>query len=347
VTAAGTARLRSADALRAARRHGRRRDAVLVTALAVAAVVLFVAGLVFGAKTLALPDVLRALSGQTVPGVSFAVVELRLPRAVGALLAGAAFGLGGMLFQTLLRNVLASPDVIGISTGSSAAAVTAIAFFGASGLVVSGAAITGGLLTAVLIWALASRRGLSGLRFVLVGIAVAAALQAVIGYVLTRADIKAAEQATVWMAGSLSRSLWDQLAPTAPALLALLAIALLGARTLPVLRLGDDSATALGARPARNRILLILCAVLLVAVATSLTGPISFVAFLAGPIALRLVKRDSALAPASAMIGAIIVLAADLVGQHLFPITLPVGVITGAIGAPFLLWLLMRGRTRA
>lgn len=343
-TAAATA---SADRLRAARRRNAVRDAVLIAGLAVVVVALCTAGLVFGAKTLALPDVLRALTGQTVPGVSFAVVELRLPRVVGALLAGAAFGLGGMLFQTLLRNVLASPDVIGISAGSSAAAITAISFFGASGLVVSGAAIAGGLATALLIWVLAYRRGLSGLRFVLVGIGVAAALQAVISYVLTRSDVKAAEQATVWMAGSLSRSLWDQLAPTAPALLVLLVIALLAARALPVLRLGDDSATALGARPQRSRILLILCAVLLVAVATSLTGPISFVAFLAGPIALRLLRRDAALPLASALLGAIIVLAGDAVGQHLFPITLPVGVITGAIGAPFLLWLLMRGRTRA
>lgn len=336
-----------ADRLRAARCHREARDAVLIAGLAVVTVLLFGAALMFGTKTLALPDVLRALTGQTVPGVSFAVVELRLPRAVGALLAGAAFGLGGMLFQTLLRNVLASPDVIGVSAGSSAAAITAISFFGASGLMVAGAAVAGGLATALLIWALAHRRGLSGLRFVLVGIGVAAALQAVISYVLTRSDVKAAEQATVWMAGSLSRSLWDQLAPTAPVLAVLLMVALLAARTLPVLRLGDDSATALGARPQRSRILLILCAVLLIAVATSLTGPISFVAFLAGPIALRLVRRDAALPLVSALLGAIIVLAGDAAGQHAFPITLPVGVLTGAIGAPFLLWLLMRGRTRA
>ncbi|OZB89698.1 MAG: hypothetical protein B7X41_01415, partial [Microbacterium sp. 14-71-5] len=129
--------------------------------------------------------------------------------------------------------------------------------------------------------------------------------------------------------------------------LVLLAIAMLAARHLPVLRLGDDSATTLGARPQSSRILLIVCAVLLIAVATSLTGPISFVAFLAGPIALRLVRRDAALPLVSALLGAIIVLAGDAVAQHLFPITLPVGVITGAIGAPFLLWLLMRGRTRA
>lgn len=333
--------------LRTARRRLILRDGVTLGLLGAVVVALFAVGLVFGSKTIALPDVLRALSGETVPGVSFAVVELRLPRAIGALLAGAAFGLGGALFQTLLRNVLASPDVIGISAGSSAAAITAIAFFGASGLVVSASAIGGGLLTALLIWVLAYRRGLSGLRFVLVGIAVAAALQAVISYVLTRADVKAAEQATVWMAGSLSRSLWDQLGPTAPALLLLIAGALLAGARLPVLRLGDDSATALGARPQRSRVLLILCAVLLIAVATSLTGPISFVAFLAGPIAMRLLRRDAALPLASALVGAIIVLAGDAVGQHLFPITLPVGVITGAIGAPFLLWLLMRGRTRA
>ncbi|UJP10712.1 iron chelate uptake ABC transporter family permease subunit [Microbacterium sp. KUDC0406] len=337
----------AATLLRTARRRSATRDGILLGVLALAVIALFLVALVFGTKTIPLLDVLRALGGETVPGASFAVVELRLPRAIGALLVGAAFGLGGMLFQTLLRNVLASPDVIGISAGSSAAAITAISFFGASGLVVSVAAIAGGVLTALLIWVLAYRRGLSGLRFVLVGIAVAAALQAVISYVLTRSDINAAEQATVWMAGSLSRSLWDQLGPTAPVLVVLLVVALLAATRLPVLRLGDDSATALGARPQRVRMLLILCAVLLVAVATSLTGPIAFVAFLAGPIALRVVRRDSALPAAAALVGAIVVLGGDAVAQHAFPTDLPVGVVTGAIGAPFLLYLLMRGRTRA
>lgn len=324
-----------------------RRDALVVATLAVIALALVVLGLVSGSKTFPLADVGRALLGEPVPGVSFAVVELRLPRVLGALLAGAAFGLGGALFQTMLRNVLASPDVIGISAGSSASAIVAIAFFGASGLVVAGAAIGGGLLTALLIWALAYRRGLSGLRFVLVGIAVAAALQAVISYVLSRSDVKAAQDAAVWMAGSLNRSLWDQLGPTAPALLLLLAIALVAAARLPVLRLGDDTATVLGARLQRSRLVLVLCAVLLIALATSLTGPIMFVAFLAGPIAMRLVRRDGMLPIAAALTGAVVVLTADAVGQHLFPVALPVGVITGAIGAPFLMWLLMRGRTRA
>ncbi|WP_424936908.1 MULTISPECIES: FecCD family ABC transporter permease [Bacteria] len=329
------------------RRRLVRRDAMVLGGLTALVVVLLGVGLVFGSKVVPLPDVLRALSGQTVPGVSFAVVELRLPRMVGALLAGAAFGLGGMLFQTLLRNVLASPDVIGVGTGSSAAAVAAIGFAGASGIAVSGAAIAGGLGSALLIWVLASRRGLSGLRFVLVGIAIAAALQAVIAYVLTRTDVKAAHEAAVWMAGSLSRSLWDQLALIAPALAVLIAAGLAAARRLPVLRLGDDTATMLGVRPRRSRLALILCAVLLVSVATSLTGPIAFVAFLAGPISLRLVRRDGALPVAAALVGATTVLAADAIGQHLFPVVLPVGVVTGAVGAPFLLWLLMRGRTKA
>ncbi|MDR6868028.1 iron complex transport system permease protein [Microbacterium resistens] len=333
--------------LGASRRRLARRDGDVIALLAALVLALLVVGLVFGSKIIPLPDVLRALAGEPVPGAAFAVTELRLPRMIGALLAGAAFGLAGALFQTMLRNVLASPDVIGISAGSSAAAIIAIAFFGASGLAVAGAAIGGGLLCAVAIWALAYHRGLSGLRFVLIGIAIGTALQAVIGYVLTRSDVKAAHEATVWMAGSLSRSLWDQLGPTAPALAVLLVIALVAATRLPVLRLGDDTATMLGVRTQRVRLVLILCAVLLVAVATSLTGPISFVAFLAGPIALRLVRRDRALPLTAALTGSLIVLAADAIGQHLFPVALPVGVVTGAIGAPFLLWLLMRGRTRA
>ena len=332
--------------LRSSRTARVRRDVLVCAALGAAIVALMVVSLVWGNSVTPLGDVLRVLAGENVPGASFVVGELRVPRALGALGAGMAFGLGGTLFQTMLRNVLASPDVIGISAGASAAAVIAIGLFGASGLLVSWVAVLGALGAALIVWVCAYRRGLSGIRFVLVGIALAAALQAVINYVLTRSDVKGAQDALVWLTGSLSRSLWDQLGPTLPVLALLIAAGLLIASRLHPLRLGDDTAAALGVRVPVARLSIVLCGVLLIAVATSLTGPIAFVAFLAGPIAMRLVRRAETVPLAAALVGALLVLGGDVLAQHLTPAVLPVGVVTGILGAPYLLFLLMRGRTR-
>ena len=334
--------------MRGARRSTLRRDAVVVAALAVAALALVTLTLCIGTTVTPIGDVLRVLLGQNVPGASFTVDELRLPRALGGLLVGLAFGAAGCLFQSVLRNTLASPDVIGISSGAGLAAVVAIAVFGASGFVVSVAALAGALLTAGAIFLLAAARSTTGYRFVLIGIAVGTAAQAVVGYVISRADIADARQAMVWLTGSLSRSLWDQLPAVAIAIVVLLPFALLSGRALEVLRLGDDTATALGAKAGRDRALLILLAVALVAVGTSMTGPVAFVAFLAAPIASRMLRSSHLILPASALMGAVIMLGGDFVGQHLIPgVALPVGVVTGAIGAPYLLWLLARGGRRS
>jgi iron complex transport system permease protein len=337
-----------ASGIRATRRLAIRRDALVVASLAVVALALVALTLCVGATVTPPGDVLRVLFGQTVPGASFTVGELRLPRALGALLVGLAFGAAGCLFQSVLRNVLASPDVIGISSGAGLAAVVAIAVFGASGLLVSVVALGGALVAAALIFVLASERSTTGYRFVLIGIAIGAAAQAVIGYVISRADLADAQQAMVWLTGSLSRSLWDQLPAVAISIVVLLPFALFSGRVLHVLRLGDDTATALGARPARDRVLIILLAVALVAVGTSLTGPVAFVAFLAAPLASRMLRSSSLLVPASALVGAVIMLAGDFAGQHLIPgVALPVGVVTGAIGAPYLLWMLARRGRRS
>ncbi|WP_336659603.1 FecCD family ABC transporter permease [Leucobacter sp. USHLN153] len=334
------------DRLRHDRRRRALRDAGLIVVLAVLVLALAALTLTWGTRFTPPADVFAALTGERVPGVSFSVVTIRAPRALGAILVGCAFGLGGIMFQTLLRNVLASPDVIGISSGASAAAVVAIAFFAASGTSVMLAATVGALGAALLIWAVAWRRGLSGMRFVLAGVAVGAGLQAVIAYALTRTDVKQAQEALVWMSGSLSRSLWDQVRPVGPILLALIIVGLIAARRLPLLALHPDTSRALGVREQRERMLLIVLAVLLISVATSLAGPVAFVAFLSGPVAARLVRRTESRPIAAALVGAIVVLLADAVAQHAFPAPLPVGVITGAIGATFLIVLLMRGRTR-
>ncbi|WP_422115587.1 FecCD family ABC transporter permease [Brachybacterium sp. UNK5269] len=336
----------SAPRLPRPRRRAAALPAVIVVLLGIG---LTAVRVLVGTPMVAPEAALRVLGGETIPGISFIVLENRLPTAVVAILAGIAFGLSGTVFQTLLRNPLASPDVIGVTLGASAGAVLAMAYLGADGRALFWFALLGGLLTAVLILAVAGtgRRGAAGAvdnRFVLVGIGVAAALSALISYVLTRLDLQAAGDVMHWMVGSLSTSTWERVTVLALALALLVpALALLVAR-LRILQLGDDTATSLGLPVPRTRISLIMVAVILCALTVAVTGPLSFVAFLAGPLARMLMGRPSF--PMAAVVGAVLVLGADILGQNLLPeVELPAGVITGALGAPFLLWMLTRSTT--
>jgi iron complex transport system permease protein len=326
--------------------------------LALAVVILFAASILLGSYTVTIPDFFRILTahftgGEKIPGASFIVMESKLPRAVIGALIGLAFGLSGGLFQTMLRNPLASPDIIGISYGASAAAVTAIVVFGASGAAVSAAALCGALGVAALIYAISrsgpagSRTGSgsgAGNRLILAGVGLAAALSAVVNFLLTRADIRTAADALVWLNGSLNTASWDRAGVLAAALLVLVPAVAILAGPLRIIELGDDTAAGLGIRVDLTRLGVVLTAVTLAAVATAAAGPVSFVAFLAGPIARRFGGKASL--PASALVGALIVLAADYFAANLAPLlldgtVLPVGVVTGALGAPFLLWLLV------
>jgi iron complex transport system permease protein len=320
--------------------RARRRTAVTAI-LAALVVALFLITLVVGDRFYSLPEVLGVVLGQDVPGASFTVGRLRLPRAILAALVGAALGMAGTLFQTMLRNPLASPDILGIGYGSSAAAIVAIGFFGAQGATVSVVAVVAGLAVALLLYALSWRRGVQGSRLVLIGIALGTVLLAVIQWVLTRIEVYKAAEALRWLSGSLSSAFWGDVPPLAIAMLLLTPAAFALSGRLSVLQLGDDAAAALGVKPDRTRLLILVVAVGLTSVATAAAGPVAFVAFLAGPIAARLLPGGSLLGPA-ALVGAILVLAADLVGSNLLFTTFPVGVVTGAIGAPYLLWLIGR-----
>lgn len=326
--------------------------------LALAVTGIFAAAVLLGSYTVTVPDFFRILAahltgGAKIPGASFIVMEHKLPRAVVGGLVGAAFGLSGALFQTMLRNPLASPDVIGISYGASAAAVTAIVLFSASGALVSGAALAGALAVAGIIYAIARRGAFgaaaesgdaAGNRLILAGVGIAAALQAVVSFLMTRADIRTAADALVWLNGSLNAASWGRAGVLGLALLVLVPAAAVLARPLRILELGEDTAAGLGVRVGRTRLAVVVAAVGLSAVATAAAGPVAFVAFLAGPISRRFVRKASL--PASALAGALIVLAADFLAANLAPLVLggtvlPVGVVTGALGAPFLLWLLV------
>lgn len=321
----------------------RRRARVVALALALVAAAVFLLALSVGTATVSLPDVLSTLAGQGSSATDYVVLERRLPRALTALLVGAAFGLSGAVLQSLLDNPLASPDVIGISAGAGAAAVTAITAFGASASGVAAAALAGALLTAALMYVLAWRDGVTGHRLVLVGIGLAAILLSVVSYLMTRSRVTSAQDALVWLTGSLNGSGWDQVAPLAVALALLFPATAAGARALDLIAFGDDTARGLGVPVPRARLWLLVCAVALAGVATAAAGPISFVALLAAPIGRRLARDGGPALLPSALVGAVIVTAADFAAQHTPGLPqVPVGVLTGAIGAPYLLFLLAR-----
>ncbi|NLV79591.1 MAG: iron chelate uptake ABC transporter family permease subunit [Rhodococcus sp.] len=322
-------------------RRGRRRR-IVIAVLTLLVVAAFAASLVFGKTNYPPSDVLRVILGHDVPGASFTVGRLRLPRAVLAVVAGICFGLGGITFQTMLRNPLASPDIIGISSGASAAAAFAIIVLSLGGTQVSVFAIVVGLGVALLIYALSFRSGVAGTRLILIGIGIAAMLDSVTAYLLSTAGAWDMQEAMRWLTGSLNGVGWSATLPVVVALVVLGPVLLLQNRNLAMLQLGDDAAQALGVRVERTRIIAIVAAVGLIAFATAAAGPIAFVAFLSGPIAARIVGQGVSLVIPAALVGSLLVLVADFCGQYLFDTRYPVGVVTGALGAPFLVYLIIR-----
>lgn len=331
----------SAIIARHRRRKARRYGTVIAVLVALIAS-LFVLTLLMGRSFTPPADVIRVLRGGDVPGASFLVGQLRLPRAVLSILAGLSFGLGGAAFQTMLRNPLASPDIVGISTGASAAAVFAIVVLSWQGLAVSMFAVAAGLAVALLVYGLSFRNGVGGTRLILVGIGVSAMLESSIAYILSIAPEWNLQEAMRWLTGSVNGARPEQALPLLVALAAFGSLLLSRARDLEALRLGDDTAAALGVGVDRTRMLVMVAAVGMISFATAATGPIAFVAFLAGPIAARIGGNSGSVFVPAALVGAVLVLAGDYCGQFLLPSRYPVGVVTGALGAPYLLFLIIR-----
>ena len=329
-------------AIMAGRRARRRRRMVASVTLGILLLATFVVALMVGNTFYGLDEIIPVIFGQTVPGASFTVGELRLPRSVLAVLAGLAFGIAGVTFQTLLRNPLASPDIIGISHGAGAAAVVGIIVLSLDGPLVSLLALGGALLTAAVIYLLSNKGGFAGTRLILIGIGVAAMMQSVISYLLSRAASWDIQTAMQWLTGSLGNASWERVLPLAVAAAITVPLMLLQSRSLSAMQLGDDSASGLGVRVNLARVLLIVGAVTLLAFATAAAGPIAFVAFMAGPIAARLTGPDSNLLIPAGLVGALLVLGGDLNGQFALGARYPVGVVTGVLGAPYLIYLLIR-----
>ncbi len=322
--------------------HRRFRWIIVTILLVILVFSLCITMLLLGNTKYPLEVVIRVLFGEQIQGASFAIGTIRLPRMLSGLLVGMAFGMAGSTFQTMLRNPLASPDIVGVTSGSSLAAVFCILVLKISGSIVSAAAVISGLLVAALIYVLSKGGSFSGGRLILIGIGIQAMLNAVVSFLLLRASQYDVPGALRWLNGSLNGMQMTNI----PGLITVvvifgLIINLLG-KHLKILELGEQTAITLGVKTNQTRLLLVLSSVFLIAFATAVTGPVAFVAFLAGPIATKLVGTGAPNELPSGLVGASLVLGADLIGQFAFDIRFPVGVITGILGAPYLLFLLIR-----
>ncbi|MEU1730285.1 iron chelate uptake ABC transporter family permease subunit [Streptosporangium sp. NPDC020145] len=327
---------------------------VLVTLLlAAAAFVAFCLSIGVGDFPIGLRQVVATLLGRGEQVDEFVIMDLRMPRALAGLVVGIALGVSGAITQSIARNPLASPDVLGITGGASAVAVTLVTVSGGAAATVAGsvglsaAALAGGLGTGLLVYLLAWRRGINGLRLILIGISVSAVMEAVTTWLLVTADIRDVARAQAWLVGSLNDRSWAEVRVALWGTLALVAVVVCVAPHLRALQLDDDVVTGLGVRHSTVRAILLLCAVSLAGMAVSAAGPVPFVALVAPQVAMRLVRYPAPPLVASGLTGALLLICADLVARTVLPISLPVGVVTAAIGGPFLVYLLVRANLRA
>lgn len=331
---------------------------MLSVLFAALAVVVAVVSLSVGTTKIPVADVVDVLLGGGRRGTRLVVLELRLPRVATGLLVGIAFAVSGALLQTLSRNALASPDIVGVNSGASAGAVAVIVLAGTGGGNISGvaakvgiplAAVLGGLVATLVVGALSIQRGVVDAgKVVLIGVGIAAAANSLVAWLLVIGDVNDAGRAAAWLAGSLNSRAWSDAIPVLLAVVLLLPVAMLFNRDLSALVLGDDVASSLGVRVARVRLALLVIATVLAAMATAGAGPIAFVALVAPQVAQRLTRMERPPLLTTAILGALFVVLADLLARNglqwaqVGPYELPVGVVTAACGAPYLLHLIGR-----
>ncbi|MGW0861543.1 FecCD family ABC transporter permease [Streptomyces sp. NPDC002611] len=316
------------------------RSVVVCTVLAIAVAGTAVLALMTGSYALSPGQVLSALTGRETGMVRDIVVEWRLPRVAAALVFGAALGVSGAVFQSLLRNPLADPGLIGFSQGSYTGALVVILVVNGTYAQLVGGALLGGMATAVGVYVLAHRRGVQGFRLIVVGIGVAAMLESLNTWLILKADLDQAMSAAAWGAGSLNGVSWDRVVIGGACIAVLLLLAGMLSRPLRQMQLGDDVAASQGVRVSPARLGLILVAVALTATVTAASGPIAFISLVAPQIGRRLARTAGITLAPAAFVGALLCLASDYLAQHAAPTPLPVGIITVVLGGGYLGYLL-------
>lgn len=311
-------------------------------ALIAASLLLALVGLCLGERVYTPAEVIATLTGNGSRTDELFVNAWRLPRVTSAIVFGALLGASGAIFQTVTRNPLGSPDIIGFTAGAYTGGILTILVIGSGYYLIAGGAVLGGLLTAAIIFGLARRGGLQGYRLIIVGIAANAMLLSLDTWMLLTAELDLALVAAVWGMGTLGGVAWEFAGPALVLGLVLLVACALIARPLAQLELGDDQAAALGVRPESTRTIAIVLGVALVAVCVSITGPIAFVALAAPQIGRRVVGSAGTPIFPAACTGGLLLVAADVAGQNAIPdLVLPAGLVTVAIGGAYLLALVV------
>ncbi|MGC4112266.1 MAG: iron chelate uptake ABC transporter family permease subunit [Nocardioides sp.] len=318
------------------------RTVLVCVVLSVATALVAALSLTTGDYPVPLGRVIDTLAGGGTSIDHFIVITLRLPRLVAGLLIGAALGMSGAVFQSLARNPLGSPDIIGFTSGAATGAVLEILVFHGDQVAIASASILGGLTTALVVYLCSVKgRRVASYRLILVGIGVSAMLDSATSYLLTRATLYDAQNAQVWLIGSLNAVGWNVVTPLAAALLVLTPVTIVTGRVLGWMEMGDDAATALGIPVERTRLILVVAATALCAAATAAAGPIAFVALAAPQLCRRLTQATGALIVPAGFMGAFLLSLSDFSAQRVLPSTqLPVGLMTGVIGGGYLCWLL-------
>lgn len=319
----------------------KRKYVVAMLGLGIAAICLALLSLYLGNTIYPMETIVRVLLGEEIKGASYAINSIRLPRMLAGVLAGIAFGMGGYVFQSMLRNQLASPDMIGVTSGSGAAAIICILVLGIDGTAASVISVVGGLGVTVLIFFLASRNGFSNGRMILIGIGIQAMLKAIINFVIQKASTYDVPAALRWLSGSLNGVAMKEIPMMAMVITICAVVVIVFERQLKMIELGDQAAVALGVQVQRIRAIMSVFGVLMLAFAIAVTGPIASVAFLSGPIAGKITGKGNVNAGAASLVGIVLILASDLMGQFALGTRFPVGVVTGMLGAPYLLYLLV------
>lgn len=311
------------------------------------AVALALFALCYGTLSIRPGQVWQALQGEGPRGIITVIRQWRAPRAMLALVLGAGLGVSGAIFQSAIRNPLGSPDVVGFNTGAFTGALVMIIAFGGGYYQIAAGALVGGIGAAALVYLLAWRQGIVGFRLIIVGIGVGAVLSALNTWLIISASLESAMSAALWGAGSLNGITWAKGQPALLLVPLTILVALLLSRRLQLMEMGDDSARALGISAESSRLWLMLCGIILTAIATASAGPIAFISLAAPQITKRLTGAHAVPLFSAATTGALLLLLADVVAQHAFNgIQLPVGAVTVSIGGLYLIGLLIRESRR-
>jgi iron complex transport system permease protein len=316
------------------------RAVLLILVSGIGCVLVTIAAIVLGDYPVPIGQLIPILSGTDFGFSTTVVLEWRLPRAVAAIATGAALGISGAIFQSVTRNALGSPDVIGFNAGAFTGAIISIGYLGGSQATTTLLALAGGGTAAFLVYTLAFRHGVSGTRFIVIGIAVSMALIAFNTLLVLRMEQQVATAAMTWGQGDLENIRWHQVVPMCLIMALVMTCAGTFSGRMRQLELGDDAAHATGVRIEPVRLALIAVGVTLTAVVTSVCGPIAFIALAAPHLARLLAGSAGTSLTSAAAVGALLLSTCDLAAQHLLPIDLPVGVVTVVIGGAYLLWLI-------